>query len=378
MAEDLERQAARMFTVGFDGKTLSSDLKGLLDRGVGGVVFFARNVGTPEEVFELTRAIKRHAGRPVLIAVDQEGGRVARLRQGFTPIPSMRAVGAAGDRELCRALGRVLGRELRAVGFDLNFAPILDVDTNPDNPIIATRSFGRSAALVSSMGTALLEGIQSAGVGACGKHFPGHGDTNQDSHRELPRLSHDLGRLNDVELPPFRAAVEAGIAAIMTAHVIFEPVDAAYPATMSRPVLDGILRRQMGYDGLVVTDDLEMNAIAEHYGLEEAVVRGVQASVDSFLCCHTPERMHRAIDTVIDGVRRGVLDPERIQEANRRIAAFVTDYVRAPTEQPALEALASPEHRRVAEAILARVDRETAEPGVDPTEIMEELRQKAR
>ncbi|HEY4106960.1 MAG TPA: beta-N-acetylhexosaminidase, partial [Polyangiaceae bacterium] len=253
MASDLEIQAARLFTVGFYGKTITTDLEELIGRGVGGVIFFARNVGTPAEVAEVTSAIKRHAGRPLFCALDQEGGQVSRLRQGFTEVPPMRALGISGSAKLAREVGELIGREVRAVGFDMNYAPVLDVDTNPANPIIAARSFGRTPDVVSELGLALAAGLESAGVAACGKHFPGHGDTSQDSHLELPRLPHSLARLEEVELKPFAAAVKAGIPSMMTAHVIFEPLDPVYPATMSRPVLHGLLREKMGYDGLIVT-----------------------------------------------------------------------------------------------------------------------------
>src|SRR6478752_8036273 len=266
MTLDLQTQAARLFSVGFHGKLPSDDLKRLLALGVAGVIFFARNVAEPAEVAESTSAIKREAGRPVLLALDQEGGKVARLRQGFSELPSMRALGETGSAELARQVGALIGRELRAVGFDMNYAPVLDVDTNPNNPVIGSRSFGRDAQRVAEIGLALAEGLQSAGVAACAKHFPGHGDTSQDSHLELPRLPHDEPRLEQVELAPFRAAAKTDIAAFMTAHVIFEAVDAQYPATMSRAVVHGILRKKLGYDGLVLSDDVEMRAIADNYG----------------------------------------------------------------------------------------------------------------
>src|SRR5450432_4310515 len=310
MGHDLETQAARLFTVGFHGKTLTDDLSRLVARGVGGVIFFSRNVGQPAEVVEATGTIKRAAGRPLLLALDQEGGQVARLKQGFTEVPPMRAIGATGNALLAHEVGALIGREVRAVGFDMNYAPVLDIDTNPANPIIATRSFGRTPELVCELGVALAAGLESVGVAACGKHFPGHGDTSQDSHLELPRLPHSLERLEQVELKPFAAAVKAGIPSMMTAHVIFEPLDPVYPATMSRPVLQGLLRDRMGYHGLIVTDDIEMRAIADHYGVEETVVRGLNAGVDHFLCCHTADVAHRAIDAIVRAVESGAISRE--------------------------------------------------------------------
>ena len=374
MAQDLEARAARLFSVGFHGKASTPDLEKLIARGVGGVIFFSRNVGLPAEVAELTRAIKRLADGPIILSVDQEGGQVARLRQGFTEIPPMRAVGASQSSELARELGELIGRELRAVGFDLNYAPVLDVDTNPNNPIIAARSFGRTPELVSTLGVALAAGLERAGVAACGKHFPGHGDTSQDSHLELPRLPHSLERLERVELAPFRAAIQAGIPALMTAHVIFEPLDAVYPATLSGPMLSGLLREKMGYQGLVVSDDIEMRAIADHFGVEDTVVRGLNAGVDQFLCCHTAELAHRAIDAVIHAVESGAVSRETLERANQRIERFAARYVRPAADERELGVLKSERHLATIERLLQDLDPAVAEIGVDPTQIMERIR----
>ena len=374
MTSELEKQAASLFTVGFYGKSVTEDLKGLIERGVGGVIFFARNVGTPAEVLELNRDIKRTAARPLLLAIDQEGGQVARLRQGFTEIPPMRAVGATGSPGLARELGKVIGRELRAVGFDMNYAPVLDIDTNPDNPIIAARSFGRTPEIVTEMGLALAAGLQEVGVAACGKHFPGHGDTSQDSHLELPTLPHAMERLERVELAPFQAAAKAGIASFMTAHVIFEAVDAKYPATMSRAVLTGILREKLGYDGMVVTDDVEMKAIADNYGVEEAVLLGLNAGVDHFLCCHTAELAHRAIEAIVKAVESGKVSRETLATATRRFGEVRRRYELPVGSAAGLEVLRSPEHLAVVTRILSGVDSELSRVGVDPTEVMERIR----
>ena len=368
MSLDLETQAARLFSVGFQGKAVSDDLARLLARGVGGVIVFSRNVGPPAEVAELTFAIKRRAGRPITIALDQEGGKVARLRQGFSELPSMRALGNTGSPALAREVGALIGRELRAVGFDMNYAPVLDVDTNPENPVIGSRAFGRTPELVSEFGVALASGLESVGVAACGKHFPGHGDTNQDSHLQLPRLPHSLARLEQVELRPFAAAIAAGIPSLMTAHVIFEPLDPVYPATMSRAVLHGLLREKMGYDGLVVSDDLEMRAIADHYAVEETVVCGLDAGVDQFLCCHTAELAHRAIEAVVHAVERGTLSREALSRANRRIQAFSERYARAALHDPDLSVLRCEAHLALIERIAGGAE------AADPTAVMAQIR----
>jgi len=374
MTSDLERQAAGLFTVGFYGKSVTDDLKGLLSRGVGGVIFFARNVGTPSELLQLNRDLKATANRPLLLAIDQEGGQVARLRDGFTALPPMRAVGATGSAALARELGCVIARELRAVGFDMNYAPVLDIDTNPDNPIIGARSFGRTPELVTELGLALVAGLQAGGVAACGKHFPGHGDTSQDSHLELPTLPHAMERLERVELAPFEAAAKAGIASFMTAHVIFEAVDSKYPATMSRAVLTGILRKKLGYDGMVVTDDVEMKAIADNYGVEEAVVLGLNAGVDHFLCCHTAELAHRAIEAIVHAVESGKLSQQILDTATRRFDSVRSRFAKPVGGAEGLAALRAPEHLALVQRILASVDAALSETGKDPTEVMERIR----
>jgi beta-N-acetylhexosaminidase len=331
----LDHDVASLFCVGFHGKTPSREVLELVRRGVHGVVLFARNVESAEQVAALVRELKEQAGRPLLVAVDQEGGRVARLRapQGFTELPPMRALGETGDAALAREVGALLGRELRAVGIDQDYAPVVDVDTNPANPVIGDRALSRDPALVARLGAALVEGLQSAGVAACAKHFPGHGDTSQDSHRDLPRLPHALERLRAVELPPFRAAARAGVAAVMTAHVVFEALDPARPATLS-PAVMRLLRDEAGFQGCAISDDLEMKAVAEHFPLEEAAPGAVLAGVDALLVCHGAEVQHRAIDLVRRAVEDGTISEARLAEARDRVAGLLR--YAGPPPDPAL------------------------------------------
>lgn len=369
----LSALAARTLTVGFYDTELDDPLKRLLDRGVGGVVLFGRNVVDAEQVARLIHSIKTYAGRPLMVGLDQEGGLVQRLRVGFTRIPPMRAVGALGDEGVAFEMGRLLGRELRAVGVDVNYAPILDVDTNPANPIIGNRSFSRDPALVARLGVALGRGLESEGVAACGKHFPGHGDTSQDSHHELPRLPHGMDRLEAIELVPFRAWKEAGLSSVMTAHVIFEALDRDVPATMSHAVLTGLLRQRIGYDGLIITDDIEMKATFDHYGFEKAATMGLAAGVDNFLCCHTAEVAHGIVDCLASAVERGQIPEARLLDAVARIDAFVERFARGP-EPLAAERLATPENVAFIADLLARVNPAAASLGQDPTEVMEQIR----
>jgi beta-N-acetylhexosaminidase len=358
----LDRDVASLLCVGFAGTSPSAEILELIARGVGGVILFARNLESAAQVAGLTRALKQAAGRPLLVSIDQEGGRVARLRapQGFTELPPMRALGEAGDEALAFEVGALLGRELRAVGIDQDYAPVVDVDTNPANPVIGDRAFSRDAALVGRLGGALARGLQSAGVAACAKHFPGHGDTSQDSHVDLPRLPHALPRLLEVELPPFTALARAGVAAVMTAHVVFEALDPARPATLSPPVL-ALLRERCGFTGCCISDDLEMKAIAAHLPLEVAAPGAVAAGVDQLLVCHTPAVQHGAIDLVRRDVEAGHLPRARLAEACARVAALQRWAGPPPDPGQAAAALRTPGHL----ALAARIP--SLATGRDPT-----------
>jgi len=361
-ASDLDAACAGLLCVGFDGTTPTAEVLDLVRRGVYGVILFARNVESAEQVAELSATLKRAAGRPLLVTIDQEGGRVARLRarQGFTELPPMRALGDAGDERTAFEVGALLGRELRAVGIDQDYAPVVDVDTNPANPVIGDRSLSRDPETVGRLGAALARGIQSSGVAACAKHFPGHGDTSQDSHVSLPRLPHPLGRLEAVELLPFRALSAAGVASVMTAHVVFEALDPGVPATMSRAALTGLLRGELGFTGVVVSDDLEMKAITTHFGAERAAVAGLQAGVDLFLVCHAAPVQRRVIQALADAVASGQVPEEAVRSARRRVDALLARFGRGPEDRVA--ELGSDAHRALAEGIAAATPA-----GADPT-----------
>jgi len=335
MPSRLDADCAGLFCVGFQGTSPSQEVLALIRRGVYGVILFARNVESAEQVAELSAELKRAAGRPLLVTVDQEGGRVARLRarHGFTELPSMRALGQTGDEVTAFEVGALLGRELRAVGIDQDYAPVVDVDTNPMNPVIGDRSLGRDPDLVGRLGAALARGIQSSGVAACAKHFPGHGDTSQDSHTGLPRLPHSLARLEAVELLPFRALAAAGVASVMTAHVVFEALDPDRPATLSPKVMQ-LLRTRCGFHGPALSDDLEMAAVASHFPLEVAVPGAIVAGVDGMLVCHRADVQGRAIDLTREAVERGRVSPARLAEARARIARLLS--WAGPPPDPAL------------------------------------------
>ena len=356
---------AGLLCVGMAGPAMDDEIRRLLDRGVSAVILFARNIETPAQVARLCHDLKAYAGRPLLIAVDQEGGPTVRLKDGFTPLPTMRALGQTQDTGLAHRLGQVVGRELRAVGIDFALAPVLDVDTHPGNPVIAQRSLSSDPAAVAAMGGALIRGIQSQGVAACGKHFPGHGDTAQDTHHTLPRLPHTVDRLEQVELPPFRAAVQAGVAAVMSAHIVFEAIDPVYPATMSRAVLQGLLRGSLGFEGVVVSDCMEMKAIAdpENRGgagpprrhTPASVLAGIAAGLDLAIVSHTPALSHHAIDLLEEAAATDLAMAQRIEAASKRVQRLVSCYAAGPEPDPDLSVLACHEHLEVVAAIAGEI-----------------------
>jgi beta-N-acetylhexosaminidase len=267
----------QMFMVDFTGLEPIANVERLIaEEGVGGVILFDKNISAPRQVASLTNALQesaRGAGRPpLLIGVDQEGGPVARLRMGATHFPSAMAFGAARSEALAASAAGITARELRALGLHMNMAPVLDVNNNPANPVIGVRSYGEDPALVARLGTAAIRAMQASGVLATAKHFPGHGDTSQDSHVTLPVVPHAQARLDAVELLPFRAAIRIGVAAVMTAHVVFKALDPDRPATLSPAVL-GFLRSDLGFAGLIVTDSMGMRAITDRFPPGEAAVQ---------------------------------------------------------------------------------------------------------
>ena len=278
--------------VGWHGTAVPDSLKELVDNPhVAGAIWFQRNVESPEQVARVNEALISR--RPDLVtAVDQEGGNVRRLREGFTDVPAMRDVSTV---EEAYQWGQALGRDLASVGFNMNLAPVLDVDSNPKNPIIGQRSFSRDPVEVGRMAIALHEGLGSQGVMSCGKHFPGHGDTDLDSHLHLPRLAHERERLDAVELVPFRMAIDAGFPALMTAHIMLPALDPDWPATLSPTIIGGILRDELGFDGLILSDDLEMKAVADQWSIETIIERCAAASVDLALICSDLDKQRRAL-----------------------------------------------------------------------------------
>jgi len=296
------------------------------DLHVGGVVLMGRNIQPPEQMKQtiagLQSGAKANGLPPLFVAVDQEGGRVQRLGPPHYPKrATAREIGQSSP-EAARTAAQEIGAELRELGFNWDFAPVLDVDSNPRNPVIGDRSFGSGPEQVAARGTAAVRGFQEdAGILACGKHFPGHGDTDTDSHFALPRISHDLAHLEAVELVPFRAAIEAGLAAVMTSHILFPALDPILPATLSPAILTGLLREKLGFEGLIITDDLEMKGVADTWGAAEAAVLAVEAGADILLCCHEWQTQKAIQAALLAAVEAGRVTEERFDFSLARIAA---------------------------------------------------------
>lgn len=411
---DARRVAARLALVDFPGTVPDARLERLLAAGVRGVVLFRKNVETAPQVAALTaalRAVAAAAGAPApWVAIDHEGGTVNRFvampadptrparppRRGagaagagagasgaiapppeaaapyaVTALPSAMALGAAGDPALARAAGGVAGRELRALGIHVDFAPVLDVNSHPANPVIGTRAFGDDPAAVSRLGLAFAEGLAAEGVAPVVKHFPGHGDTHLDSHLALPRVDHDRRRLEAVELAPFAAAVQAGVPGVMTAHVVVPALDlSGAPATMSAAMLTGLLRTTMGYDGVICSDSLRMRAIADHYGIAEAAAAAVAAGCDVLLVLGPAAMQDEVLDRLAVAVERGEIAAGRIADALARLDRLGERWVASPSPRrvadPA-EVVGIPEHHALAKTVAeAAVTLVTRRAGVVP------------
>ena len=321
----IEEKVGQLIMVGFEGTQANEAIEiHIRERFVGGVVLFSRNIQSPQQTAELANELQRLVEAtarqiPLFIGIDQEGGWVIRLKEGATVLPGNMALGATNSTELAERAGEITAVELAAVGVNLNFAPVMDVNNNPDNPVIGRRSFGESPELVSRLGISYIRGLQRNGVLATAKHFPGHGDTTVDSHFELPTVSHDLERIHALELQPFRAAIDADVAAIMTAHIIYPAFDANRPATLSPTILTDLLRKELGFDGLLITDDMEMKAIDDRYRSGEAAVMAVEAGADIVMVLWTPTKQIEVFDALLSAVKSGRISQARLDQSVERI-----------------------------------------------------------
>ena len=335
MSDQLDRDAAGALIVGFSGTTAPDELRRAVAEGLGAVILFTRNVADAEQVSALTTALR--AERPdLIIAIDHEGGEFSHLSPANPwPLASPRVLGDLDDVDLTRASARDAAATLASLGIDLMLAPSVDVNSNPANPIISTRSFGTTAEVVSRHGVAFVEGVHEAGIAACPKHFPGHGDVAVDSHLDLPRVDRSIEEVTAVELAPFKATIAAGADVVMSAHIIFSAYD-DQPATLSHRLLTGLLREELGFTGVITTDALEMQAITNTRSMEDAAVASIGAGADLAMIAVGSADPRALTARVVDAVGNGTLAAGRVADAAARVRALAGALARR-TRQPGLD-----------------------------------------
>jgi beta-N-acetylhexosaminidase len=352
---DRKRRAAQRLILGFEGTSVPEDIKQFCrEAPPAGFILFARNVEEPAQVRELNRELASLLpdSLPPILSVDQEGGRVMRVRD--TAWPPMRWLGNVNDLALTRQVGAGIGAELAAMGFNLDWAPVADVDSNPKNPVIGDRSFSRDPKRVAQHVGAFLDGLHTAGLMGCVKHFPGHGDTSVDSHLDLPIVEKETPDLEQCELVPFAAAVRAGVEAVMTAHVVYPTLDEDHPATMSRVVLSDWLRGRLGHKGLIVSDDMEMGAVRDRYPLAHQLDLACRATIDLFLCCKDPSLQVRAFEQLVHMQEADKRHDDLSILSNKRVMAARRRFLLDPTPAPPLAIVGGVSHRDLAMMVTAR------------------------
>ncbi|HXV83932.1 MAG TPA: beta-N-acetylhexosaminidase, partial [Candidatus Binatia bacterium] len=318
----LREKIAQLFLVGIGSSELTSEERRAIEHyGFGGFILFGRNCCDPSRIVSLTRTLwSASRGLPPFIAIDQEGGRIHRLPKPFTHFPAAAEIGATGDAHFAYRAARATAAELALAGINLDFAPVLDVNSNPKNPVIGDRSFATDPQKVIAFGAQWISGLRDGGIIPCGKHFPGHGETDKDSHLDLPVVDRSLHELERVELPPFVHACRNGIESLMTAHVIYRALDSKFPATLSRTIVTELLRRDLNYQGVVFTDDMEMKAISEHYGEAEAVALCVRAGIDVMLFVHELSGAIHACDFLCAEFEKDAKVRAQVETSHKRIA----------------------------------------------------------
>ncbi len=327
----LEEKVGQLVIVGVDGYENDEHSKQLMEKyHVGGFILFKKNIQDSNQLLNLLNSLKETNAAsnkvPMLLSVDEEGGRVSRLPDEFKKFPSNKVIGRKDDGALSYQIGSILGKELGSFGFNMDFAPVLDINSNPKNPVIGDRSFGTTAGLVSRLGMETMKGIRAENVISVVKHFPGHGDTSVDSHVGLPRVNHDLKRLESFELVPFKAAIENNADAIMIAHILLPKLDPENPASFSKAVITGLLRTGMNFDGVVITDDFTMGAIVKNYDMGGAAVKSIQAGADIVLVCHGFDKQETVIKALLAAVKSGQISTGRLEESVYRVLELKQRY----------------------------------------------------
>jgi beta-N-acetylhexosaminidase len=325
----LEEKVGQMILTGISGTTMDANAKKLINQyHVGGIIFYKNNLANPAQTIQLVNQMKAEnsSNLPLFLGVDQEGGRVTRLPGGITNFPPNNEIGQVNNPEFSYKVGTLLGHELREFGLNLDFAPVLDINSNPNNPVIGDRSFGNNAEIVSKLGVQTMKGIQSQNVITTIKHFPGHGDTSVDSHLDLPIVNKSLEELKKLELIPFEHAIDDGADVVMVAHILLPQLDKTNPASMSKAVMTDLLRKQLGFTGVIITDDMTMGAITEHFDIGKAAVESVKAGSDIILVGHDYNNVVKIASSLKTAVQNGEISEQRLNESIERIIQLKRKY----------------------------------------------------
>lgn len=319
----LDEKIGQLVIVGLDGYEADEHARQMIEEyRVGGFILFTSNIQNSNQMLELLNSLKginRANKVPLFLSVDEEGGRVSRLPDEFLKIPSNQIIGKLNNSSVSHQVGGIIGEELKSFGMNMDFAPVLDINSNPKNPIIGDRAFGTGPNLVSKLGVQTMKGLQSQNIIPVVKHFPGHGDTSTDSHVGLPKVDNDLKRLRSFELKPFARAIENGAEAVMVAHILLPKIDPDNPASFSKTIITDVLRLEMNYDGVVITDDFTMGAIVKNYNIGQAAVKSILAGSDIVLVCHDFEKQKAVISALKNAAQSGQLPMDRIDRSVTRI-----------------------------------------------------------
>ncbi|WP_246637559.1 beta-N-acetylhexosaminidase [Crassaminicella profunda] len=326
----LDEKIGQMVLVGFNGDQINDSIKKMIDSyHIGGFILFQRNIKNPSQTLALLNTIKSANSKnkiPLFLAVDEEGGKVSRMPKEIKKLPTNKKIGILNNNHFSFEIGQLIGFELKSFGFNLDFAPVLDINSNPKNPVIGDRSFGSNKEIVSQLGLQTMKGIKSQNIISVVKHFPGHGDTSVDSHLGLPVVNHDLNRLKSFELAPFSKAIKENVDAVMVSHILFPKIDSQYPATLSKKIMTDLLRNNLNFKGVIITDDMEMGAILKHYDIGNAAIRSIQSGSDIILICHTYEKQLTVLDALKKAVENNEISEEQINDSVYRILKLKKKY----------------------------------------------------
>jgi beta-N-acetylhexosaminidase len=327
----LDEKIGQMVIIGVEGTAVSEQTRDLIEHyHVGGIILYKNNILNKAQTIDFLNELKQVNTKqnklPLWLSVDQEGGRVSRMPDEYSKLPTNRAIGKINNTEFSYKLGNILGKELQSVGFNMDFAPVLDINSNPNNPVIGDRSFGANAKVVSTLGVQTILGIQAQKVAAVVKHFPGHGDTSVDSHLDLPIVQTDLKRLRTFEWLPFKAAIDNKIDAVMVAHILLPKIDPDHPASFSKIIITNYLRNELNYNGVVMTDDMTMGGIVKHYELKDAAVQAITAGCDVIMVAHEYDKAKEVLTNLKNKVESGAISEQRIDQSVYRILQLKQKY----------------------------------------------------